>query len=232
MSGNGAYGGEMNDVALFESALRAAVPTQPDPRIGGDLVPRLAGIARTVTLVAAEEPPAASTTYVPRRRSRRGLVARVGIAVAAIPLLFAGLAVAGVTVPEPARDAFEAAGVELPNQGSDDAPKGGTKDGAPGTSEAPGAPASGDLPSEASPKAKDKVQGNADGDKPGRRVRRHGEGPVPGPASPPEGRALGNGNHASGSSANSDKGGGSANAGGSRSNRGASARGQARGLAK
>ena len=234
MSGNGAYEGEMNDVAMFESALRAAVPTQPDPRIGADLVPRLAQMARTGTFAGGGAPPAASTTYLPRRRPRRRLVARVGIAVAAIPLLFAGLAAAGVTVPEPARDAFEAVGVDLPNQPAGDAETGGTKDGAPGTSESPGAPAAGELPSEASPKAKAKAKGQ-DGDKPGRRVRRHGEGPVPGPASPPEGRALGYENQGpanSSSAAGSAEGGGSANAGGSRSNRGGSARGLPRGPSK
>ena len=45
MNGESAYGGEMNELALFESALRAAVPTQPDPRLGAVLVPRLAEAA-------------------------------------------------------------------------------------------------------------------------------------------------------------------------------------------
>ena len=52
MNGEGAYGGEMNEVALFESALRAAVPTQPDPRLGMVLVPRLAEAARASTVEA------------------------------------------------------------------------------------------------------------------------------------------------------------------------------------
>lgn len=64
--------------------------------------------------------PRTATTAVAsmRPRSRRALVARVAIAVAAIPLLFAGLAVAGVTVPSPARSAFDAVGITLPNQPS------------------------------------------------------------------------------------------------------------------
>ena len=42
-----AYEDEMNEVALFETALRAAVLTQPDRQLGADLVPRLAQIARS-----------------------------------------------------------------------------------------------------------------------------------------------------------------------------------------
>src|SRR3954469_9240479 len=51
-----------------------------------------------------------------RPRSRLALVARVGIAVALIPLVLAGLAFAGVTVPGAARSAFESVGITLPNQ--------------------------------------------------------------------------------------------------------------------
>ena len=111
VNGNGAYEGEMNEVALFESALRATVPAQPDPRLGAALVPRLAETARASTVEA-------ETHAVRRRpRSRRGaLVARVAIAVALIPLVLAGLAVAGVTVPKPARSAFDSIGITLPNQ--------------------------------------------------------------------------------------------------------------------
>lgn len=112
MSGDGAYEGEMNEVALFESALRAAVPTKPDPRLGATLVPRLAEVARASTLEV--ETHAMRRTAAPR--SRLALVARVGIAVALIPLVLAGLAFAGVTVPSPARSAFESIGITLPNQ--------------------------------------------------------------------------------------------------------------------
>ena len=84
MSGNGAYEGEMNHVALFESALRAAVTTRPDPAIGTGLVPRLAEIARAAT-IEAETLRARRAPTAPR--SRFALVARVGIAVALIPLV-------------------------------------------------------------------------------------------------------------------------------------------------
>jgi hypothetical protein len=114
VNGNGAYEGEMNEVALFQSALRVAVPTQPDARLGRDLVPRLAQAARG-SMVQAE-------TRAARRRphSRLALVARVGIAVALIPLVLAGLAFAGVKVPEAARSAFDSVGITLPNQPSDE----------------------------------------------------------------------------------------------------------------
>ncbi|HET8592315.1 MAG TPA: hypothetical protein VFL56_01510 [Solirubrobacterales bacterium] len=222
----------MNEVALFQSALRAAVPTQPDPLIGAELVPRLAEIARTASSAAGGPEHAVSAAPAPRR-SRRLLVARVGIAAATIPLLLAGLAIAGVTVPDAARTAFETVGVELPNQPSDEGSEKGpgtTGEQAPGTSGFPGAPATGELPPKANAKAKARVKAKAnDGDKPGRRVRRLGQGPVPGPASLPEGRALGHANQESGGSdssggseASAGKGRSSANAGGSRGNSGSS----------
>jgi hypothetical protein len=113
VSGDGAYEGEMNEVVLFENALRAAVPARPDPRLADTLVPRLAEVARTAT-IDAETPATRVRTAAPR--SRFALVARVGIAVALIPLVLAGLAFAGVTVPGPARTAFDKVGITLPNQ--------------------------------------------------------------------------------------------------------------------
>jgi cell division protein FtsN len=118
----------MTDVALFMNALRAAVPAEPDPQLGADLVPRLAATARASTIE--------TETRVMRRRSaqrigaarrRRSLltsVARVAIAIALISLVLAGLAVAGVTVPSPARSAFDSIGVTLPNQPSQESEEG------------------------------------------------------------------------------------------------------------
>src|SRR5215217_5269756 len=113
----------MNEVALFKNALRAAVPTQPDPVLGLDLVPRLAQVARGATIEAetrATRRPVAIGAGRPRAGSRLALVARAGIAVAMIPLVLAGLAFAGVTVPAPARDAFDSLGITLPNQPSEE----------------------------------------------------------------------------------------------------------------
>jgi hypothetical protein len=61
------------------------------------------------------------------------MLARVGIVVAAIPLLFAGLAVAGVTVPDVARSAFDRVGIELPNQPATNASTEGSDQDASGT---------------------------------------------------------------------------------------------------
>jgi hypothetical protein len=118
VNGDGAYESEMNEVALFEGALRVAVPTRPDPLIARDLVPRLARLARAAT-IEAETQASSWGARLAGRRSRLALVARVGIAVALIPLVLAGLAFAGVTVPGPARDAFDSLGIRLPNQPSE-----------------------------------------------------------------------------------------------------------------
>jgi hypothetical protein len=118
VNGDSAYESEMNEVALFERALRVAVPTRPDPLIARDLVPRLARLARAAT-IEAETQASRWRAGVAGRRSRLALVARVGIAVALIPLVLAGLAFAGVTVPAPARDAFDSLGIPLPNQPSE-----------------------------------------------------------------------------------------------------------------
>jgi hypothetical protein len=118
MSTNGASPNEMNEVALFTDALRAAVPTQPEPVLRATLIPRLAATARTTAAEAETVAVSATapTVRVTRPRSRFALFARVGVAVALIPLVLAGLSFAGVTVPSPARDAFDTVGITLPNQ--------------------------------------------------------------------------------------------------------------------
>jgi hypothetical protein len=108
----------MNEIALFESALRAAVPVRPDLRVKETLVPRLAQLARAATLDAETQASRRVTAPGGGVRSRRALVARVAIAVGLIPLIVAGLAFAGVTVPATARHAFESVGITLPNQPS------------------------------------------------------------------------------------------------------------------
>jgi hypothetical protein len=173
MSTNGAYSDEMNDVALFTDALRAAVPAQPRRDLTATLVPRLAATARTSTIEAEAGTSRRSQGLPPGRpRSRRGLVARVAIAVALIPLLLAGLAVAGVTVPSPARSAFDRIGIHLPNQ-----PKDKAEDDASGPgsqppadeSEAGGGQGGGGGASEAQPgtrqgKSKGRGKANVNGD--------------------------------------------------------------------
>jgi hypothetical protein len=109
----------LEELATFVRALEAAVPQDagaPDPA-------RIAELARAAQAGAAAEGAAAvggsSSRHGSRRRSRRGrlaTVARLGVAAAMIPALFAGLAVAGVSLPGPALDAFDRLGLELPNQ--------------------------------------------------------------------------------------------------------------------
>jgi hypothetical protein len=180
----------MNEVVAFEKALRAAVPSRLDPGLDAELVPRLAQAARSSTLEMEGR--------VTRRGEARphggpGLrppnwMARIGVTIVALPLVLAGLAFAGVTMPSPVRSAFDSAGVHLPNQPS------------PGHA-AKTTPASTQNSSQRKTTSPDGSRGHrgkaerarnqTTSGKPGRRVRRHGNGPVPGPASPPQGKALG-----------------------------------------
>jgi hypothetical protein len=122
VNGNGAYPDEMQEALVFMDALRAAVPTEPAPRQRGELVPRLAATARASTLEnetrVMRRGTATAADPVRWPRSRRALLARVAIAIALIPFVLAGLAFAGVTVPSPARSAFDSVGIKLPNQPS------------------------------------------------------------------------------------------------------------------
>jgi hypothetical protein len=122
-SGSGAgAGAELREVASFVRALPAAIPVQPDPAVEAPLVQRLAATARSATHEAHGAATAQIPAAAPVRPWRRRLVlfARVAIAVAMVPAALAGLAIAGVSLPEPARDAFERLGIELPNQAGPD----------------------------------------------------------------------------------------------------------------
>jgi len=111
-------------LAALAVAVRATVEPPPE-HLGADLVPRLAQTVlqeaptralqeeRTGNAKAAQRRPARAS----RRRSRFGPVLRIAAAVALLPAVFASLAVAGVKLPDQAVSAFDAVGVELPNQG-------------------------------------------------------------------------------------------------------------------
>ncbi len=192
MTGNGAYWGGMNEVVMFEKALQAAVPSRPDPRLDAELVPRLAQAARASTL---EMEGRAARRGAPRSHGgaglqRRARIARVGVIVAALPLLLAGLAFAGVTMPSPVRSAFDSAGVSLPNQPSS-SPRAKTTTPASIQNSSQSESTTSRDQSQGSHGQAERAQNHTTAGKPGRRVRRHGKGPVPGPASPPEGNALG-----------------------------------------
>ena len=209
MNGNGAYRDEMNEVVMFQEALQAAVPSRPDPRLDAELVPRLAQAARASTL---EVEGRAARRGAPRSHGGRGLqrrarIARVGVIVAALPLLFVGLAFAGVTMPSPVRSAFDSAGVHLLNQPSPSGAAKTTPASIPDSS--PSQSTTSRDQAQGSHGQAERAQNHTTAGKPGRRVRRHGKGPVPGPASPPAGNALG---HVKphGGSQNSSRGSGSA----------------------
>lgn len=192
MNGNSAYRDEMNEIVLFEKALQAAVPSRPDPRLRTELVPRLALAARSSTLEAEGR---VARRGAPRSRGgsgawRRARMAKVAVIVAALPLLFAGLAFAGVTMPSPVRSAFNSVGVHLPNQPSTERT---TRTTPASTRSSPqsGSTTTSRERSKASHARAEHAPNHTTTSEPGRRVRRHGQGPVPGPASAPQGNALG-----------------------------------------
>lgn len=110
------------ELAEFAQALRQELsrPAPDDPA----LVSRLAQTARSAGHSGEAETMPITAPVRPRRRrlmpARLALVARAAGVIAVVPLLFAGLAVADITLPEPARKAFEAVGVSLPNQPATD----------------------------------------------------------------------------------------------------------------
>lgn len=106
ISGNGAYDDEMSflnrptlddrDLAAFAESMRAALVAPPLPQHRAKLVPRLAEAAR---IAHAEAPTAiVAPARIARHRLRRA--AQVAFAVALVPLVSAGLAVAGVKLPD------------------------------------------------------------------------------------------------------------------------------------
>jgi hypothetical protein len=148
MSGNGAYPNEMDfshpQIQAFSRAVQATLVSEPEPAATEAMVRRLADEARASFAIASERAQRTPTTPLPSkgRSSVRRRLAIVALAVAALPLLTAGLAVAGVKLPDAADDFFEAIGVDLPNQssaGSDDpadADQGTGNDGEPAASPA------------------------------------------------------------------------------------------------
>jgi hypothetical protein len=121
LAGRAPEGSQLVEVAEFAHAVRQTLPAPPVAG-GSGFVTQLAQTARAARLANAE----AAQARVPRTPNIRLLSSRVprlaslAAALALVPMLFAGLAIAGVSLPAPARDAFEAVGVSLPNQPSDE----------------------------------------------------------------------------------------------------------------
>jgi hypothetical protein len=168
----------MQESLVFMDALRAAVPVEPDPRLEAALVPRLAATARASTLEAEtaemRRGTVPGTRGARRPRSRLALLARVGIAVALIPLVLAGLAVAGATVPSPARSAFGSIGIDLPNQPSDHSQK------PPSTKSPTGERSGNDVSNAAQEKAKGKGGNSAAAHQHARRQHEKAQGKAKG----------------------------------------------------
>jgi hypothetical protein len=123
--GPGSGSGDPGDEALqsFVETLRAELPAQPPADGEAILITRLADSARRASLAAAGQATAPIEPVLrPSRRWRPRLVlfGRVALAAALAPALLAALAFAGVELPEPAQDAFERVGIELPNQAGGD----------------------------------------------------------------------------------------------------------------
>jgi hypothetical protein len=118
--------GGLDEVAAFTRALRAAVSTPLDSGAEAAMVARLAGTARSASDRMASAPtaelPGAGTARRRTWRPRLALAAKVAVAVALVPAAMTGLAFAGVTLPEPAREAMERLGLDLPNQSAVDEP--------------------------------------------------------------------------------------------------------------
>jgi hypothetical protein len=190
MSGNGASLDEMrlairDDVQLgaFAAALRATLVAPPDPDRAAELAPRLAGAARASL---ATEPHVGRPSAGQRRRSRLGLIARAGVAVALMLALSAGMAVAGVKLPDAVDATFEAAGIELPNQGGEGS-GGGAESGKsdePDGAREPGEAGAGDVGGPADPGARGRENAREHGGK------AHGPGGAK-PESPGGGNAHG-----------------------------------------
>lgn len=122
--GPGSGSGDPDDEALrsFVATLRAELPARSAADGEAILITRLADSARRASLAAAAQ---ATAPIEPVRRSRGWrprlvLFGRVALAAALAPALLAALAFAGVELPEPAQDAFERVGIELPNQAGGD----------------------------------------------------------------------------------------------------------------
>jgi hypothetical protein len=111
---------ESGELAAFEGAVRAVVPESPPVGLEASLVPRLAREASAASARHAGAPteqlPVPSRRTARTRRPRLALAAQVAVAITLLPAVMAGLAFAGVALPEPAREAFERVGIELPNQ--------------------------------------------------------------------------------------------------------------------
>jgi hypothetical protein len=100
------------EVAAFLADVRATYVSEPEEAIASRHV---AAIAHEAALVLGRRTAQPSWRRTMRNRFLRP-VATLGAATLAAILATAGLAVAGVTLPDPAQNAFNKVGISLPNQ--------------------------------------------------------------------------------------------------------------------
>ena len=181
MNGNGAYPEEMDfshpEIATFARRCRrrwSASRTRSPPRHGA---PPRRGSARLGRDRVGARPAPAPPSLQPAPQLVAPAPGAVALAVAMLPLLTAGLAVAGVRLPAVAENAFEAVGVELPNQGARAPPT------IPRTpTRAPATTASPRPPRRPSPAPRRRSRATAAGQRPAEPQQRRwpGTGPEPG----------------------------------------------------
>lgn len=116
------------ELASFLQEMRATLVAPPAAAVATALPARLAVEARAAGPSRAPSTNGRGAASERPRRAPWRPVLRVALAVAAIPLLFTGLAFAGVKLPDPATSAFESIGIDLPNQAEDDQAAGGASD--------------------------------------------------------------------------------------------------------
>jgi hypothetical protein len=103
-----------DEVATFLAEVRAAYVSDPEEAVASR---HLAAIAREAELVRTRRAPTPSAWRRTMNRNRfLRPVVTLTAATLAVALGTAGLAVAGVDLPDPADDAFERVGIDLPNQ--------------------------------------------------------------------------------------------------------------------
>lgn len=99
-------------LAAFAHELRDLGRVEPDPAVASSHLAQMRAAAQASETRVPAAPPRTSV-------ADRGRIARrAALGAVSIPLVASGLAVAGVDLPDPASDAFEAIGIELPNQSS------------------------------------------------------------------------------------------------------------------
>jgi hypothetical protein len=102
------------DVAAFLADVRAAYMSDPEEAVASRHLAAIAHEAELVQLRRTPKPASRRRTMIRNRFLRP--VATLGAATLAALLGTAGLAIAGVNLPDPAMDAFEQVGISLPNQ--------------------------------------------------------------------------------------------------------------------